>query len=185
MLAPREKLWAAPPAVVDAALRALRLTAADVLADYGCGDGVALLAAASTYGCKCVGYEIHEERAKALQGTVEARALGHVVSVKAANALDAPTDDGVTAVYLYLIERGLTLMLPLLRRLAVANGGTLRLVTVLYRLPGVDHEGVERVQVSDLVRTPLYTYTITPSSGMGTAPAAPCGGAAAPPVGPG
>jgi hypothetical protein len=145
----------------------LNLNASDTLADYGCGDGPALLYAARTIGCKCVGYEIHEERARFLQSTVAADgSIALLVQVHARNALDAESSDGVTAVYLYLIERGLQLIMPLLRRLAGQNGGSLRVVTVLYRIPGVPHVRVDKVAVSELVRTPVYLYTITPLSGL-------------------
>lgn len=85
MLAPQSKgLYGTPPAVVDAALRMLlgerreevdtspgahgtegvrpsRRSSA-ILADIGCGDGRVLVAAASGYGCKCVGWEIAADR---------------------------------------------------------------------------------------------------------------------------
>lgn len=167
MLAPRDKLWSAPDPVVARALSLLSLNESDTLADYGCGDGPALLFAAREYNCKCVGYEIHAERAAKLQDIVgKDPNLASKIRVLQGNALEAKHDDGVTAVYLYLIERGLQLILPLLRRLSERAGGTLRVVTVLYSFPGLPPVRTERVTVSELVRTPIYLYHITPTSGL-------------------
>jgi hypothetical protein len=167
MLAPREKLWAAPPALVDAALSLLDLGPEDVLADYGCGDGPALFAAVRRFAVRrALGYEIHAPRAEALRAHVEAEGLADRITVLCANALDAEPGEA-TAVYLYLIARGLTLMLPVLRRAAEAQpGGVLRVVTVLYRIPGVQHERCEKVKTSELAVTPCYVYKIRGDSGL-------------------
>ncbi len=127
MLAPREKLWPAPEPVADAAMRMLRLTEDDTVADFGCGDGVALYAALRAGAARAVGC--------------------------------------VTTVYLYLIGRGLAAVTPLLRALAASPrcGGTLRVVTVLYRIPGVQHDAMEKVVTREGVAvTPIYCYTIRP-----------------------
>lgn len=166
MLAPRETLWATPPAVATRALELLQVCADDTLADYGCGDGVVLLQACKTRGCRGVGYEIHAPRALALQEAVASAGLADRLTVHASNALDAPLSDAPTKVFLYLIERGLALMLPLLREVARhAPDGHLPVVTALYRIPGVAHEERVVVAVSELVRTPLYRYVIVPTSG--------------------
>jgi hypothetical protein len=169
MLAPREKLWAAPPGVVRAALSLLAVGPGDRLADYGCGDGPALFAAVKDFGAAhAYGYEIHEPRAEALRSRVEAEGLSKRVTVRCANALDADPSEP-TCVYLYLISRGLAAVLPLLRRAADQQEGPtkeLRVVSVLYRIPGVAHERSEKVYTSDTAMTPVYLYRVTPTSGL-------------------
>jgi precorrin-6B methylase 2 len=159
MLAPREKLWPAPVPVVDHALRMLEVTPEDTLADYGCGNGVALFAAARL-GARAVGYEIHEPRAKEVQEQVDALGIGDRVTVKACNALDADPKEP-SCVYLYLIARGLGAILPLLRRIAGERPGrTVRVATVLYRIPGVQHVRMEKVYTSDVSMSQVYLYHI-------------------------
>lgn len=180
MLAPRETLWAAPREVAEAALELLGVHAADTLCDYGCGDGVALLAAAERFGCRAVGYEIHRERAHALQLRVAAAGLGERVHVRAANALECDADEP-TCVYLYLIERGLKLMLPLLQRAAARQPeGYLRVVTVLYRIPGVGPpvRTLKHV-VSPTVMFPLHLYHIRAAPMAAASGSAADGGGAA------
>lgn len=166
MLAPREKLWPASDAIVDAALSMLALCESDVLADYGCGNGVALFGALRA-GCRrAVGVEIHEQRATELQQKVIDLGLQDRISVKAGNALDANPSEP-TAVYLYLIARGLGMILPLLREIARCQPtDSLRVVTVLYRIPDVQHVRMQKVITSAIAMTPVYLYHITPDSGL-------------------
>lgn len=89
MLAPQHKLWTTPPAAVTAGLGMLQLTAADTLVDYGCGDGRALVEAASTVQCACIGYEINLDRANATQKTVSGEGLEGNITIKCQNALEA------------------------------------------------------------------------------------------------
>ena len=179
MLAPQAKLWPASDEVASAALELLRLQPGDVLADYGCGNGVALLLAVQRFGCRgAVGYEINVERALATRAAVAAAGLADRVAVHARNALDADASgaDGTTCVYLYLIARGLSLILPLLRRIAALQPArTLRVVSVLYRIPGERHIEMRKVYsgAGGLVMTQIYLYSIgaepPPNAGTGGA----------------
>lgn len=167
---------------MDAALAALALTPADHLVDYGCGEGGAVLAAARRYGCRATGYEIHAARAAAV-AAVAAREPAEVaarVAIHARNALDAdPTEP--TAVYLYLIRRGLGLLTPFLRAAGAAcmaaTGAPLRVVTLLYAIPDVPP--VRTLKVADPARPDiifqLYLYTFgaaaeAPAAAEGAAP---------------
>jgi hypothetical protein len=89
MLAPRRKLWTTPHVVVDCALKLLQLTADDVLVDYGCGDGRAILAGSEEYGCHSIGYEIEAERVSAVRKSADSKGLGALVEVVEGNALEA------------------------------------------------------------------------------------------------
>ena len=178
MLAPRDKLWPAHPLLVEAALDLLGLPAActpeTIVGDFGCGDGPALFAAAAR-GCRAIGWEIHGERAAQLAAEVTARGLGGSITVVEGNALDArfsgEGDEGSeggeavpapTHVFLYLIARGLRLMLPILRRLAsLQPSATLPVVTALYQIEGLTPVEVKKVSTSEVNRTPLYLYSIT------------------------
>jgi hypothetical protein len=172
MLAPTVKLWPASDAVADAAVGLLDLGPSDTLVDYGCGNGVALFAAIRAGAGRAVGYELHGPRAAETAAAAAAAGLSDRIAVHAMNALDAPPGEA-TAVYLYLIGRGLSMMLPLLRAAAAsAPGRTLRVATVLYRIPGVPHARAIKVFTSAVAMTPVYLYAITPESGLGGAVAA-------------
>jgi hypothetical protein len=188
MLAPQAKLWPASDEVAAAALSLLSLSPDDVLADFGCGSGVALLLAVQRFGCRgAVGYEINAERALATRAAVAAAGLAGRVAVHARNALEADDGaaDGTTCVYLYLIARGLALLLPLLRRIAARQPGrALRVVSVLYRIPGERHAEMRKVYsgAGGLVMTQLYLYSIAadaPGAGAAGAGAAGAGAAGA------
>lgn len=164
MLAPRKKLWSTPLVVAEAACDLLRLTRDDVVADFGCGDAVALITAAQRVHCKAVGWEIDKDRAALASARVAELGLDGLVTVHAGNALEADPA-GVTSVFLYLIDRGLRMVLPLLERIAsVDPSKPLRVITVLYRLPApLVPDEVHHVHVSALVRFPLFLYHLSPA----------------------
>lgn len=106
MLAPRRKLWSVDPAVLDAALDMLSLTSEDTFVDLGCGNGKTVVAAHQKYGCKSIGVEVYEPRAKEAMALVSEQCPGGQATVVCANALEADLS-ATSAMYLYLIERGL------------------------------------------------------------------------------
>jgi hypothetical protein len=170
MLAPRAKLWPAKPSVADQALEFVDADASKTVVDIGCGNGVALFAAARR-GCRGFGVEIVEERALAAIEEVKAEGLEDRIRIVIGNALEI--DEGElpsrAVVYLYLIARGLKLVLPMLRKLAarqegdqVTPSGTLRVVTLLYAIPGLKPVKTGLAGTG----TPMYLYHITADSGL-------------------
>jgi len=162
MLAPRNKLWPSNPKIVELALDLLGLREGDHLADFGCGDGPALFAGCARGAAGASGWEIHEERAKKLKEEVAARGLEGVIRVHTCNALEAslPEDPPITHVYLFLIARGLRLMLPLLRKAAgLLPSQTLPVVTVLYSMEGMTPVETRKCPET---KTPYYLYMIKP-----------------------
>ena len=164
MLAPQKKLYAASEALCGAALALLSVSPEDTLLDLGCGNGVALLLAAQRFGARgALGFEINPERAAETRAAVASAGLSARVDVRTGNALDASDEDvkGVSCVYLFLIARGLALVLPLLRRIAARQPARrLRVVSVLYRIPGVQHLRVEKVFTGPALMSPVFLYEI-------------------------
>lgn len=94
-----------PAAEIKEALRALRLNADDVLADFGCGDGRVLIAAAVTYECSGVGVEIDPTVAQRARDNVEAAGLSSKIKIITGDAREfEPEEHGVTKGYVYLYE---------------------------------------------------------------------------------
>ena len=130
MIAPREKLWSTPPEVISQAVAMLQLTANDIVYDIGSGDGRFLFHCAEHCVVKrVVGVEIHRERAESTQRTITARGWSEKCTILHSNALELTYSDA-TAVFLYLVPRGLRLMLSILKA-AVRSGSPLRVVTYM------------------------------------------------------
>lgn len=132
MLAPRKKLWSTPSAAIDVAANLIQLTSSDTLYDVGCGDGRVIIHLASTTPChRFVGIEIDEDRAREAQTNVEqARLAGQIpegvsIVIRRENALEVDYSEA-TAVFLYLVPRGLRLIKPVLlqRQNARQNQGS-------------------------------------------------------------
>jgi len=169
-LAPRKKLWSTPQEVMDEALGLLSLLEDDVAVDIGAGDGRFLLHCASkTAVRKCWGVEIDEERGGAAQRAIAERDLDSRVTLIIGNALEQDYSEG-TAFFLYLVPRGLRIILPLLRSVATSTGRTLRVVTYMAPFPESEHP-LRVVKVSTEqhpeAQWPLYYYELSPT----TAPA--------------
>ena len=120
MLAPRKKLWSTPSAAIGVAANLIQLTSSDTLYDVGCGDGRVIVHLASTTPCRrFVGIEIDEDRASEAQTNVEqARLAGQIpegvsIVIRRENALEVDYSEA-TAVFLYLVPRGLRLIKPVL-----------------------------------------------------------------------
>ena len=122
MLAPRKKLWSTPAAVAEVACDLLGLTSEDVLADFGCGDAVTLIVAAQRVNCRAIGWEIDERRAAQASARIATLGLTEKITIHTGNALEADPS-GISAVFLYLIDRGLRMVLPLLSRIAACQPG--------------------------------------------------------------
>lgn len=120
MLAPRKKLWSTPTAAVDVAARLIQLSADDCVIDVGCGDGRVIIRLASTTQCRrYVGIEIDEDRAKEAECNIErAKREGQIpkeacITIRRENAMEVDYSQA-TAVFLYLVPRGLRLIKPIL-----------------------------------------------------------------------
>jgi hypothetical protein len=130
MLAPRKKLWSTPSAAIDASQNLIELTSSDTLYDVGCGDGRVIIHLASNTPCRrFVGIEIDEDRAREAQAKVDQAKLsgqipkGVSITIRRENALEVDYTEA-TAVFLYLVPRGLRLIKPyLVRKRGAQNEG--------------------------------------------------------------
>jgi hypothetical protein len=114
MLAPRKTLWSTPLEVIDAAITSLKINAADVVYDVGCGDGRFVLRCHEVTKARCIGIEIDDVRADQAAAAVAAKGVSGPCTIVKGNALDQDYTAG-TVFFLYLVPRGLKIMLPLLQ----------------------------------------------------------------------
>mmetsp|Transcript_3941 Transcript_3941/g.6171 ORF Transcript_3941/g.6171 Transcript_3941/m.6171 type:complete len:161 (-) Transcript_3941:91-573(-) len=133
MLAPRNKLWSTPVEVIEKAINALRITPDDIVYDIGAGDGRFLIRCAQETQAKCIGIEINEDRAKKVEEDILDQGLQETCRIICGNALEQDYSDG-TVFYLYLIPRGLRIILPLLKSL----GKPIRVITYMSPFPDTE-----------------------------------------------
>jgi precorrin-6B methylase 2 len=164
MLAPRKTLWSTPIAVVPILEQWIELSDADVVCDVGCGDATVLMqwAAAAAQGnaaaaaASFLGIEMDEERAALAKHRASKFAS---ITIHCGNALEAAAlYHNVTVFFLYLIPRGLRLMLPILMDLAKKR--SIRVVTYMAPLPGLEpiRQTYLEVEHQPGARWPLYLY---------------------------
>jgi 16S rRNA A1518/A1519 N6-dimethyltransferase RsmA/KsgA/DIM1 with predicted DNA glycosylase/AP lyase activity len=161
MLAPRKKLWSTPPEVVQSAIEALQIEPSDIVYDIGAGDGRFVIKCAQSTGVRCVGVEIDETRHELAVQAIESAGLGSLVSMVCANALELDYSEA-TALFLYLIPRGLRLIAPLLQKIP----HPIRVVTYMSPLPP-EFEPIETIKVPTTghlagAEWPLFVYKLTP-----------------------
>ena len=168
MLAPRKKLWSTPMEVVDQAIDLLEIGASDTVVDIGAGDGRFMVRCAErTETSKIIGVEIDEERGAEAATKIADAGFTERCELVIGNALDQNfADGGGTAFFLYLIPRGLRIMLPIL--LAIPR--RIRVVTYISPFPDeVKPSSVVRVKSvahgDSGVEWPLYVYELNVEEG--------------------
>ena len=127
------------------------------------GDGRFLFRCAELTHANVVGVEINEERVEEVRTAIEAQSLERC-NVICENALNLDYKDA-TVVFLYLIPRGLRLILPIL--LAIPH--KVRIATYMTPFPEdmIFMKGSEKVIVhvgDQEVQYPLYLYETSPAS---------------------
>lgn len=120
-----------PEAAIEAALRELRLTDADVLYDLGCGDGRVVIEAARRYGCRAVGVEIDPRRALAARDAVRAAGLADRVTIYQGDVTKCDVS-GATAAYLYLEP-------AIAKEVAERLPAGCRVASFMHRVDGINH----------------------------------------------
>lgn len=160
MLAPRKKLWSTPLEVINKAIEVLEISGEDTVIDIGAGDGRFLLQCAeSSPACRIVGYEIDEERGKIAQNAIAEKgyAPGYVDLV-IGNALEQDYNHG-TIFFLYLVPRGLRLILPLLKSIP----HHIKVVTYMSPLPESE-KPLQHIKVGTAnhkgAEWPLWLYSL-------------------------
>lgn len=161
MIAPRKKLWSTPVEALIAALQLLQIDNGDTVYDIGCGDGNFLALAADrtrSLSINFKGVEIDSERATEAESRIRACCEPpSSVTVISANALDLDYTDG-TCFFMYLIPRGLRLILPMLAKIS----RRIKVVTFMNPLPGISPTKVEKVSSASHAESqwPVFYYEI-------------------------
>eukprot|EP01039_Chlorochromonas_danica_P008014 gene8014-8840_t len=180
MLAPRKKLWSTPKEVLEAALLLLHPQVEDIVYDIGCGEGNFLfLCASTTPAQRVIGIEIETSRIKIAQQVIADYPQCEVIE---GNALEYDNYSLGNCFFLYLIPRGLKLILPILLQQVNnrrrhhnhnPNPNPIRIVTYMSPLPNLTPKEIVKVKTlaHDGAAWPLFYYEVMPgtsTAGTGT-----------------
>ena len=124
---------------------------------------IQILCAQKSNAHEVIGVEINEERASAAANEIQALGLHPRASMICGNALEQDYSSG-TCFYLYLVPRGLRIILPLLR--AAANGKFIRIITYMSPFEDAEIKPVSVFKCStaqhEEAQWPLFLYYINP-----------------------
>ncbi|KAF0700226.1 Aste57867_9235 [Aphanomyces stellatus] len=150
---------------IEAAMDMLRPSKEDVVYDIGCGDARFLVAAAETFGCKCVGIEYDAELVRRAHALIEQRHMEAHVTVRHEDATEADFSDA-TLLFLYLVPKGIQRLLP---RLEEARARGVKICTNIFSIPswtpvrtgefkGTKERHLSRIESEGTMETPFAQW---------------------------
>jgi len=145
----------------EIALQMLQLRENDVLFDLGCGDGRLLcMAVQKAPSIRCVGLEIDplfvqraQESIQKIPEDVQERIQVRLENVLESSATGDLTLNDATAIYMYLLPKGLVRMKPLLEDL-IQRRSPIRIVTYMFQVHGWAPKQIESTKAG----MKLYLY---------------------------
>ena len=147
------------PTPEDVVARMLELAEAkkdDLVVDLGSGDGRIVIAAAKTYGCTAVGYEIDEELVQLSRERIGEQRLGELATIEQQDMYTADLSEvDIVAVYVY--STALEKMKPQFAKLKPGA----RIVSHFFEIPGLKPEKVVEVESEETGSThKVLLYTV-------------------------
>lgn len=116
-----------PRSVVIEALKLAEVGPQDIVFDLGCGDGRVIVDAARLFGARAVGFDIDPKRIREARNRIKRTRVGNRVQARQRSILAIPDLYKASVVYLYLTQRALSRVIPIL---AVRCRPGTRIVTV-------------------------------------------------------
>jgi SAM-dependent methyltransferase len=166
--------------IQEKALSLLKLTRNDILFDLGCGDGRLLINAAQrTPGLRCIGIDIDPIFVGRGQTTVQEladSALKERLDIRLGDALQLPMDastnrartvqnvaeatliDDATALYLFVLPKGVEKLMPLLQALLATRRKQRRSFRILSYMFKIHHWEPVTVDKTTRAGCPIYLY---------------------------
>ena len=159
-----------PPDIVDKMLELARVTPDDLLYDLGCGDGRIVVAAASKYGCRAVGYDIDARKVKQSKENVKRHKLETRVRIEQHDIfkLDLRKASVIT---LYLLPEMNDRLVPQLKSLKDGS----RIVCHQFPFEGMRYDRMITVKsTQDGAKHDIYLYTLPFDTADNAAPTTSC-----------
>ena len=145
-----------PQEVVDAMLKAAKVTATDVVYDLGSGDGRIPITAAKTYGARAIGIDIDPQRIQEANANLKTAGVGD--KVRFLNQDLFTTDiSQATVVTLYLLPSLNTKLIPKLNK--ELKPGT-RIVSHAFDMKDPDGREIKPEETLNVNGRTVYRWTI-------------------------
>lgn len=145
-----------PPDVVAKMLEVAQVNKGDLLYDLGCGDGRIVVAAASKYGCRAVGYDISQRKVRQSRENVKRHGVEKLVRIERRDIFELDLREA-TVITLYLLPEMNEQLIPQLEKLK--NGS--RIVAHEFAIDGIEHDRFLTVtSEADGVPRDIYLYTL-------------------------
>lgn len=141
---------ATPQVIVDRMLEAAGVGPGDVVYDLGCGDGRMVITAATRFGAKGVGVEIHPQRVAEARDNARKARVDHLVRIEQGDIFEVDLRPA-TVVALYLFPELNTKLLPQLKMLRPGS----RIVSHDFGIEGYAPERSLRVQGPEYDGSPV------------------------------
>ena len=133
-----------PQDVVDQMLELAEVSKDDLVYDLGCGDGRVLVTAATTYGCRCRGYDIDPNRVRDSLENARQHGVEKLVEVKKEDIFTLDLRDA-DVIFLYLLPKLNVRLIPQFQQL---KPGT-RIVSHLFDMQGARPDKVLHLDSSE------------------------------------
>jgi len=145
-----------PHDVVSRMLEVAEVTKDDLVYDLGCGDGRIVVAAASQYGCRAVGYDINPRMIREARQNVERKGVTQLVRIEQQDIFKLDLREA-SVITLYLLPEMNDRLVPQLKNLKVGS----RVVCHEFPIDGYQHDRMVTLKSAyDGVPRDIYLYTI-------------------------
>ena len=151
-----------PPDIVAKMLEVAKVSKGDLLYDLGCGDGRIVVAAASQYGCRAVGYDINPRMIRESLENVKKHGLTDLVRIEQQDIFKLDLRQA-SVITLYLLPEMNDQLVPQLKKLKHGP----RIVCHEFPIDDFQHDRMVTVKSTyDGVPRDIYLYTtpLTPKT---------------------
>ena len=108
--------WPTPPDIIDKMFKMANLKEGETVYDLGCGDGRIVVRAAAKWKCKGIGVDIDENLIKQAKNRSVKMGVSDKVDIRHEDALKVNDLNQADVVALYVLDRGLRLLKPILQQ---------------------------------------------------------------------
>ncbi len=145
-----------PPEIVAKMLELARVKTDDLLYDLGCGDGRIVIAAASKYGCRAVGYDIDERKVQQSRENAKSHRVEQLVRIEHQDIFKLDLREA-TVITLYLLPEMNIKLIPQLEKLKDGS----RIVCHEFALTDIQYDRLVTITTQpDGVPRDIYLYTL-------------------------
>ncbi len=144
-----------PMDVVARMLKEVNVNESDLLYDLGCGDGRIVVAAAKTYGCRCVGYDISKRKVAQSQESIKKNGLEELARAELQDIFTVDLSQA-SVITLYLLPELNEQLIP---QFSTLKDGS-RIVAHEFAIEGIQYDRIVKMKSDgDNVPRKIFVYT--------------------------